>query len=394
MFEALTERMTDIFRQLHNHGRLTEKDVDGALREVRLALLEADVHFQVARELVARVKIDVVGMGVLESINPSQQVIKAVNEELTAILGNSNQGLLSAAQPPSIVLLVGLQGSGKTTTASKLAFMLRKRGHRPLLVAADQRRPAAIEQLVALGKQLDIPVYHDQSSPMVVDVVQGSIEKAAQIDANWILVDTGGRLHVDDDLMEELEILKVSVTPVETLLVVDAMTGQDAVRVAGHFHEKLGLTGLILTKLDGDARGGAALSVVHVTGVPIKFVGLGEKSDALESFHPERMASRILGMGDILTLIEKSQEHYDQEQVQELERKIRRASFDLSDFQEQLQQVKKMGSVGQILEMLPGFSRINQRLNSEAIDDGKIGRIEAIISSMTLHERANPGEIH
>ena len=390
MFETLTERLTGIFSRLSNRGRLTEKDVDEALREVRLALLEADVHFQVARELVSRVRERAVGAEVLQSLNPSQQVIKAVNEELTAVLGGGNRQLEPSPQPPSVVLLAGLQGSGKTTTAAKLALLLRRQGQRPLLVAADLRRPAAIEQLVTLGRQLDIPVYQEDTSSGAVRVAQGGVRRAGEVNANWVLVDTGGRLHIDEELMEELAELKAATNPAETLLVVDAMTGQDAVRVAEEFHQRVGLTGLVLTKLDGDARGGAALSVVQVTGVPIKFIGTGEKTDALEAFHPDRMASRILGMGDVLTLIEKAQEGYDQERVRELEQKMRRATFDLADFREQLQQVKKMGSLGQILEMLPGFSQVNRRLGPEAVDDGQLRRIEAIIASMTPQERTRP----
>ena len=390
MFETLTERLTGIFSRLSNRGRLTEKDVDEALREVRLALLEADVHFQVARELVSRVRERAVGAEVLQSLNPSQQVIKAVNEELTAVLGGGNRQLEPSPQPPSVVLLAGLQGSGKTTTAAKLALLLRRQGQSPLLVAADLRRPAAIEQLVTLGRQLDIPVYQEDTSSGAVRVAQGGVRRAGEVNANWVLVDTGGRLHIDEELMEELAELKAATNPAETLLVVDAMTGQDAVRAAEEFHQRVGLTGLVLTKLDGDARGGAALSVVQVTGVPIKFIGTGEKTDALEAFHPDRMASRILGMGDVLTLIEKAQEGYDQERVRELEQKMRRATFDLADFREQLQQVKKMGSLGQILEMLPGFSQVSRRLGPEAVDDGQLRRIEAIIASMTPQERTRP----
>ena len=390
MFETLTGKLTGIFARLGNRGRLTEQDVDEALRQVRLALLEADVNFRVAQELVARVRERVVGTDVLRSLTPGQQVVTVVGEELTTVLGGGNQGLESASQPPSVMLLAGLQGSGKTTTSAKLAFHLRQHGQRPLLVAADLRRPAAIEQLESLGKQLDIPVYREDPSSTPAQVARHGVQKAREINATWVLVDTGGRLHVDDDLMKELEEIKAAVNPSEVLMVLDAMTGQDAVRAAQEFHQRVGLTGLILTKLDGDARGGAALSVVQVTGVPIKFIGTGEKSDALEAFHPDRMASRILGMGDMLSLIEKAQESYDQEKAQKLEQKLRHATFDLEDFRDQLQQVKKLGSLSNIMEMIPGLSQLSRRMTPEALDNSQLGKIEFVISSMTPQERQHP----
>ncbi len=390
MFEALTSRLTGIFGRLSSRGRLTEQDVDEALREVRLALLEADVHFQVARGLVARVREKLVGAELLHSLNPAQQVIKAVHEELTAVLGGSAKKLDPSPQPPSVLLLAGLQGSGKTTTAAKLALLLRRQGQRPLLVAADLRRPAAVDQLVILGRQLDVPVYQGAAPTGAVQVAQEAVQHAVRLDANWVVVDTAGRLHIDQELMDELAELQAALHPAETLLVLDAMTGQDAVQAAQEFHRRVALTGLVLTKLDGDARGGAALSVVQVTGVPVKLIGIGEKSDALEVFHPDRMATRILGMGDLLTLIEKAQENYDQKQARELERKMRKATFNLEDFRQQLQQVKKMGSMSQLMEMVPGFSQVAKRLGPQAVDDGQLRKIEAIICSMTPQERAKP----
>lgn len=390
MFEALTSKLTTIFAQLGRRGALTEQDVDEALREIRLALLEADVNFRVAQELIKRVRERAVGVDVLRSLSPGQQVIKVVNDELTATLGGGNQSLKAASQPPSVLLLAGLQGSGKTTTAAKLALHLRQHGQRPLLVACDLRRPAAIEQLESLGKQLDIPVYQETTASTPVQIAENGVRKGQQINATWVIIDSSGRLHVDDELMQELEDLKRSVNPSEILMVLDSMTGQDAVQAAQEFHQRINVTGLILTKLDGDARGGAALSVTQVTGAPIKFIGTGEKSDALEAFHPDRMASRILGMGDMLSLIEKAQENYAQKETQELEQKIRQSTFDLEDFQNQIQQVKKMGSLSSIMDMIPGLSQMNRRMVPEALDDKQFTKIEALIASMTPHERQNP----
>ncbi|MBI4200153.1 MAG: signal recognition particle protein, partial [Chloroflexi bacterium] len=391
MFDTITEKLTAVFQRLVNRGRLSEKDVDEALREVRLALLEADVHFRVAKELVARVRDRAIASQVLESLSPGQQVVKIVYEELTAILGQGYRALTPSPRPPSVALLLGLQGSGKTTTAAKLALHLRRQEHHEsVLIAADLRRPAAIEQLVTLGKQHDIPVYAEHGATNTVEVARRGLERASALGATWALVDTGGRLHIDDELMREMEELKAATSPAESLLVLDAMTGQDAVRAAQEFHQRIGLTGLVLTKLDGDARGGAALSIAHVTGVPVKFVGTGERADALEPFHPDRMASRILGMGDVATLVERAQQEVDTHQAKELEKKLRRATFDLADFLQQLRQLRRMGPVQEILEMIPGLSALGRRLPADAVDERRLKRIEAIILSMTPEERSHP----
>jgi signal recognition particle subunit SRP54 len=390
MFENLSDKLTGIFNRLSNKGRLTEKDIDEALVQVRRSLLEADVNFRVARDFVARVKERSLGADVLQSLTPGQQVIKIVHEELTQILTAGDHRLTPASQLPSVLMLVGLQGSGKTTTAAKLALQLRKQGHTSLLIAADLRRPAAISQLQTLGKQLGIEVYsEDPGSSTVIRVVKAGVARARQLGTHWAIIDTGGRLHIDDELMAELEEVKSGVSPHETLLVVDAMTGQDAVTAAQEFHQRVSLTGLVMTKLDGDARGGAALSVTRVTGVPIKFVGMGERPDALEPFHPDRMASRILAMGDVLTLIEKAQENLDENQAREMERKFRQATFDLEDFLVQIQSVKKMGSLSQIMEMIPGMGQMNKRMPAD-FDDNQIKKVEAIIRSMTPEERHHP----
>jgi len=389
MFESLTDKLNSVFQRLTGKGRLTEGDVDEALKQVRLALLEADVNFRVTRDLVNRVRERSVGSEVMESLGPGQQVVKIVHEELTATLTGDDHRLIQTGRPPSVILLVGLQGSGKTTTAAKLAMKLRQDGGRPMLVAADLRRPAAIEQLATLGKQMDIPVYHEDQSSTPVKVARAGVRQAQQSGATWAIIDTGGRLHIDDELMEELEEVKSAVSPQEVLLVVDAMTGQDAVNSAQEFHQRVDLTGLILTKLDGDARGGAAISITQVTSVPIKFIGVGERSDALEAFYPDRLASRILGMGDVLTLIEKAQEAVDEKQAKEMERKIRTATFDLEDFLQQFQSVKKMG-FAQVLEMIPGFSQMKNRVPEGQFDEKQLVKFEAIIRSMTYQERHNP----
>jgi len=390
MFENLSEKLTGIFNRLSSKGRLTEKDIDEALGQVRRSLLEADVNFRVARDFVARVKERSLGADVLQSLTPGQQVVKIVHEELTRILTGGDHRLTLASQLPSVLMLVGLQGSGKTTTAAKLALQLRKQGHSSLLIAADLRRPAAISQLQTLGKQLDIEVYwEDPRSSNIIQVVKAGVARARQLGTHWAIIDTGGRLHIDDELMAELEQVKSAVSPHETLLVVDAMTGQDAVNAAQEFHQRVSLTGLVMTKLDGDARGGAALSVTRVTGVPIKFVGMGERPDALEPFHPDRMASRILAMGDVLTLIEKAQETVDVNQAKEMERKFRQATFDLEDFLAQIQSVKKMGSLSQIMEMIPGMGQMSKRMPAD-FDDKQIKKVEAIIRSMTPGERHHP----
>ena len=390
MFDNLTDKLTGIFNRLSSKGRLTEKDIDEALGQVRRALLEADVNFRVARDFVAKVKERSLGSDVLESLTPGQQVVKIVHEELTDILSGGDHRLTPASQLPSVLMLVGLQGSGKTTTAAKLALQLRRQGHSSLLVAADLRRPAAISQLETLGRQLDVPVYsEDPNTSSVVQVVRAGVDRARQQGLNWAIIDTGGRLHIDDELMAELEDVKSAVSPHETLLVVDAMTGQDAVNAAEEFHQRIGLTGLVMTKMDGDARGGAALSVTRVTGVPIKFIGVGERSDGLEAFHPDRLASRILAMGDVLTLIERAQEAVDEKQAKELERKFRQATFDLDDFLQQIQSVKKMGSLSQIMDMVPGLNQLSRNMPDD-FDDNQIKRVEAIIYSMTPEERQRP----
>ena len=400
MFENLTERLSGIFNRLSSKGRLTDKDIDEALSLVRRSLLEADVNFRVARDFVARIKERAQGAEVLESLTPGQQVVKIVHEELTELLGggsanNGRPGITLSSQPVSPLMLVGLQGSGKTTTAAKLALEQRKQGHRSLLIAADLRRPAAIQQLETLGRQLDIPVYsEDPKSSDAVQVARNGLARATELGVNWAIIDTGGRLQIDDELMEELEEIRDAVSPHDTLLVVDAMTGQDAVNTAEGFHQRVGLTGLIMSKMDGDARGGAALSITRVTGVPIKYMGVGERSDGLEVFHPDRLASRILAMGDVLTLIERAQEAVDEQKAKEMERKFRQASFDLNDFLDQLQSVKKMGSLDQIMEMIPGMGNASRKMMAGDLDETKLGRIEAIIHSMTPEERQRPDIIN
>ena len=391
MFENLTDRLTGILNKLTSKGRLTEADVDEALSLVRRSLLEADVNFRVARDFVAAVKERSMGSDILESLSPGQQVIKIVQEELTELLSGGDNSLTLSSQAVTSIMLVGLQGSGKTTTAAKLALHLRQQGHKILLIAADLRRPAAIQQLETLGKQLDIPVYSEESkSTTVVKVAKNGLEKAKQLGVNWAIVDTGGRLQIDEELMQELGEVKKEINPQEVLLVVDAMTGQEAVNAAEGFHSQVDLTGLIMSKMDGDARGGAALSITRVTGVPIKFMGIGERPDGLEAFHPDRLASRILAMGDILTLIEKAQGAVDEKQAAEMEKKFRQANFDLEDFLTQLQSVKKMGSLSSIMEMIPGMGQLGKKMPTGDLDDGRIERIEAIIRSMTREERQRP----
>ena len=335
MFEVLSEKLSNVFRVLGNRGRLTEKDIDDALRQVRLALLEADVNFKVVKDFTTRVRERSIGTEVLQSLTPAQQIIKIVNEELIATLGDGQGRLVSSSQPPSVVMMVGLQGCGKTTTAAKLALHLKHSGQRPLLVAADNRRPAAIEQLVTLGGQLDVPVHSEKPSVASKDICARALDRARDMAATWVIVDTAGRLHIDEAMMAELTQVKKVLKPDEVMLVVDAMTGQDAVRVAEEFHARVSLTGLILTKMDGDARGGAALSIRWVSGVPIKFIGIGEKVDAFEPFYPDRLASRILGMGDVLTFIEKAEQTLDEQKARELQKKVKTASFNLEDFLEQ-----------------------------------------------------------
>lgn len=395
MFDTLTDKLNSVFDRLGNKGRLSPEDVDVALREVRLALLEADVNFKVARDFVARVKEQAIGEDVLKGISPGHQVIKLVHDQLVELLGEGDRDLHAGATTPSTIMMVGLQGSGKTTSAAKLALFLRKRQERALLVAADLRRPAAIDQLESLGRQLDIPVYRENAGPDdAPQVAANGFKHAKDLGMKWVIVDTGGRLHVDEGLMAELDVMKSTLEPEEVLLVVDAMTGQDAVNAAAEFNARIGLTGLVLSKLDGDSRGGAALSATHVTGVPVKFAGTGEKPDSLEPFHPDRMASRILGMGDVVTLVERAQEHVTEEQAAELERKIRKAQFDLDDFLKQLQQIQKMGSLTSILEMLPGTRGLRSKLPTGALDDTRLRRTEALISSMTMWERQHPDRVN
>jgi len=393
MFEILSEKLNAVFRLLGNRGKLTEKDIDEAMREVRLALLEADVNFKVVKDFTTRVRERSIGKEVMESLTPAQQIIKIVNEELVKTLGDGQGSRLAqASQPPSIIMMVGLQGSGKTTTAAKLALHLKHGGQKPLLVAADNRRPAAIEQLVVLGKQLDVPVYSEDPKTASKDICVHALSQARKIAATHVIVDTAGRLHIDEEMMAELEQVKKVLRPDEVLLVVDAMTGQDAVRVAEEFHAKVNLTGLIMTKMDGDARGGAALSIRWVSGVPIKFIGTGEKADAFEPFYPDRLASRILGMGDVLTFIEKAEKTLDEKKVLELQKKIQKSGFNLEDFLEQLKAIKKMGPLAQLAEMLPGVSKIASRLPDGA-QEAQMKKVEAIVLSMTPQERQNPSII-
>ena len=395
MFDTLTDKLTAVFNRVGSKGRLTDEDIDEALREVRLALLEADVNFRVARDFTAKVKERATGSDILRGISPGQQVVKLVHDQLVELLGEGNHTLTPGPSLPATLMLVGLQGSGKTTTAAKLALLLRKREERSLLIAGDLRRPAAMDQLEALGRQLDIPVYRENAGPDAAPrVVQNGVKRAREMGVKWAIVDTGGRIHADDELMAELEEMRRILKPAEVLMVLDAMTGQDAVNAAAQFNERIALTGLILSKLDGDARGGAALSATHVTGVPVKFAGTGEKADALEPFHPERMASRILGMGDIVSLVERVQEQTTEEQAAELERKMRRAELDLNDFLNQLRQLQRMGPLSSILEMIPGARGLGAKLPSGPEGEQRLRRTEAVISSMTMWERRHPERIN
>jgi len=392
MLEVLTQKLTSVFEKLGRKGKLSEGDIDDALRQVRLALLEADVNFKVVKEFLSKVRERALGSEVLRSLTPAQQIIKIVNEELIAILGGEPSRLASITNLPAVALLVGLQGSGKTTTAVKLAVQLKHLGQRPLLVAADTRRPAAIEQLKLLGEQHDIPVYSEDASVASTTICQHALKQGKERGLPWVIVDTQGRLHIDETMMKELVDIKSLVQPSEVLLTVDAMIGQDAVRVAQEFHGRIGLTGLILTKMDGDARGGAALSIRFVTGVPIKYLGTGEKMDALEVFYPDRLASRILGMGDMLTFIERAETTFDQQQAKDLERKMRTGGFDLEDLLSQMRQIHRMGSLGRLAEMIPGFSKFAPYL-PDVEGEKQLKKIEAIILSMTYEERHNPAII-
>ncbi len=388
MFETLSEKLQAIFDKLTAQGRLTEADVDKALREVRMALLEADVNFKVVKAFVARLRERAIGAEVMRSLTPAQQVIKIVHEELIAMLGEPGK-LTMASNPPTVIMMVGLQGSGKTTTAAKLALRLRKAGQRPLLVAADTYRPAAITQLEVLGKQLDIPVHSEGNRVAPVQICTNALQRAREGAYNVVILDTAGRLQIDDAMMAELEQIKARTKPNDVLLVVDAMTGQEAVRVAEGFHQRVVITGLILTKVDGDARGGAALSIREVTGVPIKFLGIGEKLDALEPYHPDRLASRILGMGDVLTLIEKAETNMDRSQAEAMGKRLLKGEFDLEDFLKQMREVKKLGPLSQLMDMIPGMSRLSKDLTPD-MTDGQMKAIEAMICSMTISERRDP----
>jgi signal recognition particle subunit SRP54 len=393
VFEGLAEKLQQTFKKLRGRGKLTEADVSEAMREVRMALLEADVNFKVVKDFVAKVKERAIGQEVLESLTPAQFVIKIVNDELTALMGGTASRITVSSRPPTIIMMVGLQGAGKTTTAGKLANLLKKQGKSPLLVAADVYRPAAIKQLQVLGEQLEIPVFEaGQGNP--VEIAKEATQYALSHARDIVLIDTAGRLHINEELMDELKSIKQTVKPHEILLVVDAMTGQDAVNVAETFNGALGVDGVILTKLDGDARGGAALSIKAVTGCPIKFAAMGEKLDAIEPFHPDRMASRILGMGDVLTLIEKAQSTIDLEQAKEMEKQFRKDDFTLDDFLDQLQQVKKLGSMEQILGMLPGMGGITKQMKDVDLSGKEMGQVEAIIRSMTKKERRDPAIIN
>ncbi|HSR10835.1 MAG TPA: signal recognition particle protein [Thermodesulfobacteriota bacterium] len=389
MFDSLTDRLSSVFKKLRGHGKLNEQNITEALKEVRLALLEADVNFKVVKDLIERIRARAVGQEVLGSLTPAQQVVKIVHEELIALMGGSGSGLNLSYKPPIPVMLVGLQGSGKTTTAGKLARFLREKGRKPYLVPADIRRPAAIEQLKKLGEQLKLPVFDPDPKESPVRICQKALQWAEEEGGDIVLIDTAGRLHVDEDLMRELEDIKKEVRAREILLVADAMTGQDAVNVAQKFNSTLDIAGVILTKLDGDARGGAALSIRAVTGKPIKFIGVGEKLEALELFHPDRMASRILGMGDVLSLIEKAQEAIDEKKAEELQKKLLKDTFTLEDFRDQLQQIKKMGSFEQILSMIPGIGKFKLPKDMQG-GEKELVRIEAIINSMTRDERKRP----
>jgi signal recognition particle subunit SRP54 len=388
MFENLTDKLQAVFKRLGKRGILRESDVDEVLREIRLALLEADVHYKVVKGFVARVRERAVGAEVTKSLSPTQQVVKIVHQALIETLGEP--GRLDLSGPaPYVIMLVGLQGSGKTTTVAKLALHLKQSGHLPLMVAGDTYRPAAITQLEVLGRQLELPVYSEGQNVPPPKICANGVREARRKGCDVVILDTAGRLQIDEEMMAELEDVKEAAKPVELLLVADAMTGQEAVNVAEGFHRRIGLTGLILTKVDGDARGGAAISMRAVTGVPIKFMGVGEKVSALEMFHPDRLASRILGMGDVLTLIERAEAAFDEEQAEQMERKLREASFTLEDFLEQFQQIRKMGSLSQILDMVPGMGQLTQSVSPE-VTDQQFKRVEAIILSMTPQERRKP----
>ncbi|CAB5168116.1 Signal recognition particle protein Ffh [Olavius algarvensis associated proteobacterium Delta 3] len=388
MFDNLSDKLNTVFKKLKGHGKLTEKNIEEGLREVRMALLEADVHYKVVKTFIKDIKERALGHEVLGSLTPGQQVIKIVNEKLTEVMGSRHQGLTLKGAAPVSVMLVGLQGSGKTTTAGKLAVHLRKNGRAPYLVPADVYRPAAIDQLTTLGNQLSVPVYPSTPDADPVDICEKARTAAQQAGCDTLLLDTAGRLHIDDALMKELVRIRDTVKPSEILLVADAMTGQDAVNMAKTFDDQLDIGGVVLSKLDGDARGGAAISIKSVTGKPIKFVGVGEKPNDLEAFHPDRMSSRILGLGDVLTMIEKAQAVVDEKQAVELEKKLRKSQFTLEDFRDQMVQIRKMGSLTDLLDMIPGMGKMKQMKHLD-VDETEFVRIEAIINSMTRNERQN-----
>lgn len=389
-FESLSSRLQNVFGKLRGKGKVSEADVTEAMREVRLALLEADVNFKVVKDFIAKVKEQAIGLEVSKSFTPGMVIIDIVNKELTELMGGTQAKLAKANKPPTVIMMAGLQGAGKTTTSGKLAKLLQKGNHKPLLVACDIYRPAAIKQLQVLGDSIAVPVFAmgDQVSP--VEIAKNGLQHAKENGNDYVIIDTAGRLHIDEALMEELKQIHANVKPDEVLLVVDAMTGQDAVNVAQSFHEQLQLTGVVLSKLDGDTRGGAALSVKAVTGQPIKFAAMGEKIDALEPFHPERMASRILGMGDMLSLIEKAQAGIDADKAAEMERKMRTAEFTFDDFLEQMEQVRKLGPIDQLMDMLPGMGKMKGNMKDLKVDEKQIGRVEAIVRSMTKEEKQKP----
>lgn len=392
MFESLSDRLSGVFRKFSGQSRLTEDNIRDGLREVRLALLEADVHFKVVKDFVETVRQRCLGQEVIKGVSPAQQVVKIVHDELVQLLGGEDAGLDLRGQQPAVIMLVGLQGSGKTTSAGKIANLLRKQKMRPYLVPADVYRPAAIDQLVVLAKQLDMPCYPSTTEMDPVEIATAALEEARTQQASVVLLDTAGRLHVDERLMQELVAIKDAVHPQEILFVADAMTGQDAVTVAETFNEKLGITGVVLTKMDGDARGGAALSIRAVTGAPVKYVGLGEKLSEMEVFHPDRIAGRILGMGDVLTLIEKAQTTIKAEEAEELARKMQKAQFNLEDFRTQMRRIRKMGSLESLLKLIPGMGGLREKLAelNGAVPEKEMARTEAIINSMTMAERRNP----
>ena len=389
MFESLSNRLQDTFDRLSSAGRLTEKDVDVVMREVRMALLEADVALTVVKDFVKRVKARAIGSEVIKSLKPGQMVVKIVHEELIDTLGEAGRLSFSGSTRPHVIMLVGLQGAGKTTTAAKLATHLRRDGREPFMIAADTQRPAAVDQLVTLAKQIDVPYYEEGTSARPVDIATRGVKAAKDANHDVVIIDTAGRLQINDTLMTELEQIKARTNPAEVLLIADAMTGQEAVNIAAGFNERVGITGLILTKVDGDARGGAAISMRAVTGVPIKFLATGEKLDGFEVFHPDRLASRILGMGDVLTLIEKAEESFDEAEAEKLQKKLMKDEFTLQDFLDNLRRVRNMGPLGSILNMVPGMSRLQDDIDEEEMEHS-LKQVEAIILSMTPKERANP----